>query len=208
MRNINSFIGVLFPLLLLACTSNEQRVVKTYYEDGVLESEVRLISDKLHGESKYYYPNGKLKLLIPCIDGKIDGQSFEYFDSGSLKVTKSFKEDTLHGWTMSYSKNGKVRTKTKYVKGMTSFSVAFFDSGDTVAFYNKGKAIRYFENGKIEQITCSQGQEISTVRNLRFSRDGNIIKHEEPLGCLTRRDSLLLDEQYPNWKGSLMNSLD
>ena len=74
---------VLGFLLLIAC-GNKQ--IKTYYEDGTLETETP-INDKgeYEGSSKRYYPSGKLELTAEYKNNLQNGLTIAYYENGQIK---------------------------------------------------------------------------------------------------------------------------
>jgi antitoxin component YwqK of YwqJK toxin-antitoxin module len=169
--------GLLLLLSFIGCNSDKQWIEKSYYEDGTLKSEVEMVGDERHGEYKEYYRTGELLMFTEYRNGK------------------------RHGWQQSYYQNGQKRLEAEFVDGQPGdYSITYKPNGDTVSFYKEGRAIDFFDNGKIEQIICSQNHELNSISSIRFNPGGEILKRDERLYCLTGRDSVLLDEQYPQWK--------
>ncbi|WP_159439875.1 toxin-antitoxin system YwqK family antitoxin [Pontibacter lucknowensis] len=184
-------------LVNIGCDSNKQRTVIDYYDDGTIESEIQVIGNKENGISKHYYPSGKLHLELSVTDDKLEGEGREYFEDGSLKSVRNYKNDELHGWVMDYDQGEVLRNRTQYSKGRVVFNVSFYPSGDTSAIHENGRTFLFYETGRVKQVLCTNDIEIFGL--VKFSADGNTLKREGPLNCLTKEDSLLLERQYPSW---------
>ncbi|MBF8964734.1 hypothetical protein I0P70_15900 [Pontibacter sp. FD36] len=192
-----SFLLVLVVLLNSRCSNNEQRVVTYYFDDGNIEAEVHIKGNKLNGPAKYYYPNGKQKELIPYVNGKLEGEGREYFEDGSLKSARNYMNDELHGWVMDYDEVEILRNRTKYSNGRIVFNVSFYPNGDTSAIHENGRTFIFFETGKVKHVLCATETEVFSA--VQFNDNGDIIKREGQLDCLTSRDSLLIETHYPGW---------
>ncbi|GAB3834173.1 toxin-antitoxin system YwqK family antitoxin [Pontibacter rugosus] len=200
-QKISYIIGLLLFLSFVGCSNDKPWVEKSYFEDGTLKSEVEMVGDTRNGVAKSYFPNGELETVIHYENGVEHGVSREYYDNGKLHIVAEYRNGKPNGRMLRYFKNGNKSYDSELKDGKPiGFTIGFYEDGDTMAFYDNGRAVRFFENGKIEQITCSQNEDLNSIRNIRFSPEGEIIKREEPLYCLTSRDTLLLDEQYPDWK--------
>ena len=68
-------------------------IIKSYYENGNLESEGNFKDGKLNGLSKVYYENGNLKREDNYKDDKLEGLYKGYYENGDLKSEDNYKDD-------------------------------------------------------------------------------------------------------------------
>ena len=66
-------------------------LVKQYYPDGTLMTEIHYNKGEIDGEMKGYYQNGKLKYTSPYTNGKINGHYKAYDDNGNLTEELLYK---------------------------------------------------------------------------------------------------------------------
>ena len=192
----NLFLSILMLFLIVSC--NKQRTVKAFYDDGALEYEMQILNNDPHGTAKYYYPNGKLKDDSHFEHGKINGKSLEYFENGNLYKEIHYVIDKKHGWEINYNKDKTLHSKVNWVNGRPVFTLSFNEKGDTLSYSaNDKKTITFYEQGKIFEIICKE--ESINFKSIRLNYDGSIKKYNGPLTCLTKRDSMLLFAQNPNW---------
>ncbi len=113
----------LIPLLALIiltafnAVSAQNGIVRTYYDDGVIESEIAYVNDILDGTSVFYYPNGNVREEIPFSFGKVNGVRKKYFQNGLLKEEKNLREGVLDGLTKLYHENGALKEALNYESG-------------------------------------------------------------------------------------------
>ncbi|MBD1398244.1 hypothetical protein H9Q13_13825 [Pontibacter sp. JH31] len=191
------FLLVLMMILNIRCDTNKQRIVKYYYDDGGIESEIQVTGNRMNGISKYYYPSGKLHLVASYVNHKLDGEGREYFEDGSLKSVKNFKDDLLHGWVMEYDEGEILMNRTEYSNGRIVFNVSFYPTGDTLAIHENGRTLLFFETGKVKHVLCATETEVFSA--VQFNENGDIVKRKGQLDCLSKNDSILLETQYPDW---------
>ena len=115
MKKIKVLFMVIFVLLFASCgkprevniTDTEIRegityvkgetkaftgIIKSYYENGNLESEGNFKDGKLEGLSKLYYENGILQIEVSYKNGKIDGIMRNYYKNGDLIAEHYYKD--------------------------------------------------------------------------------------------------------------------
>jgi len=92
-------------------------IIKSYYENGNLESEGNFKDGKLNGLSKLYYENGNLKSEANFKDDKLEGLSKEYYENGNISTEANFKDDKLEGLLKLYYENGYLIAQYYYKDG-------------------------------------------------------------------------------------------
>ncbi len=93
-------------------------IVKTYYEDGSIESELSYVNDILDGVSIFYFPNGNIREEISISYGKAQGIHKKYFPNGLIKEERSKKEGMLDGISKIYFENGALKQMLNYENGL------------------------------------------------------------------------------------------
>src|SRR5574344_1909395 len=82
-------------------------IMKTYHENGKLESETPYKNCKKHGSEKWYYKNGKLNYKTQYKNGEIHGIAKWYYESGQLAKEELYVDGKYKG-TNYYNKNGQI----------------------------------------------------------------------------------------------------
>jgi TonB family protein len=111
------FSLLLFVLLFPLHISAQNGVVKTYFDDGAVESEISYINDVLDGISIFYYPNGNVKEEIPFSLGKVSGPRRYYYPNGLLKEEKNLSYGVMDGLSKLYYENGALKSALNYENG-------------------------------------------------------------------------------------------
>lgn len=117
--NKTGFFLSFFIVLIYSVTVKAQNgIVRTYYDDGVIESELSYINDILDGISVFYYPNGNIREEISLSYGKAHGPHRKYFPNGLIKEDRSLKDGILDGLTKIYFENGALKQVLSYDNGL------------------------------------------------------------------------------------------
>lgn len=97
----------LFSILFLCfAISAQDRLVKSYYPDGKLESEINFNNNIREGEAKFYYPNGNLKEERFYFNGKIEGLVKIFYDNGKLKELRNIENGKIEGSVTLFNEEG------------------------------------------------------------------------------------------------------
>ena len=81
MNKMLYFMVMLF--LVTSCKNDSEKdVVKAYYENGNLKSELRYKDGRLNGKCVWYYPNGKPELSINYVMDTLQGESPRWYENG------------------------------------------------------------------------------------------------------------------------------
>ena len=92
-------------------------IIKEFYHNGKVRSEISYKGDKLDGIRKEYYETGKLIVQIPYKDGILNGVLKVYYRSGKLEFEIPFKNNILEGMFIEYYSTGKLKSETPYSDG-------------------------------------------------------------------------------------------
>jgi len=120
-------------------------LVTTYDENGLKQSEVYYIDNKVAGEKKTYFPKTKITQKIEhYLAGKKNGISQEFYMDGKLKLSSFYKDDKLHGaWYENYP-DGNKKMLGQYANGLkTGTWTVYHENG-------KKKMTGKFINDKME----------------------------------------------------------
>ena len=92
-------------------------VVRTYYDNGKLKSEVYMINGKKNGIYKDYYINGQLDIICSYIDDKRIGELKGYYKDGQLEIICSYIDGKKNGEYKYYYISGNLQRKYNNVDG-------------------------------------------------------------------------------------------
>ena len=87
------------------------------YENDVLIYKCNYFYNKLHGEVKSWYQNGKLESVTNYIYGLKCGEYIHYDQDQNIKSYGTYDDNKLHGIRTMIDKDGKITT-TKYHYGL------------------------------------------------------------------------------------------
>lgn len=132
-------IQILF--LSLICSVNifsQERIVKSYYPNDTLKSEISFVDSVRNGAAKFYYPNGKVKLELNYSNGKVDGVVKEYYDNGNLKEMYTIEDGRRNGAASLFDKDGKYLKDITYEDGkFANEEIPAVDTSKNIAALNE-----------------------------------------------------------------------
>ena len=155
MNKIFCFMTILF--LVTSCKNDSEKdVVKSYYENGNLKSELRYKDGRLNGNCVWYYPNGKPELSINYVMDTLQGESLRWYENGYMQSRCFYKDNECDSVFESYNVTGDLLKTEHYKKGVLHGPVTqWYDSGKLFlkGTYNEGKFdgrwIIYYEDGSV-----------------------------------------------------------
>ena len=103
MKTIFLFIISFFFTLTFA----QEGLVKSYFPNDTLKSEINYARNVRDGDAKFYYENGRIKEEVKYINGKVDGLVKQYDENGTLKELFSIESGKRQGPTSYYDNEGK-----------------------------------------------------------------------------------------------------
>ena len=92
-------------------------VIRSYHENGNLQSQRFWKEGKAHGEYKVYSQSGQLLKEGAFKNGQMEGIWKEYFENGKLKAEMSYVNDKLDGVVKEYDETGKLKSQVTYKEG-------------------------------------------------------------------------------------------
>lgn len=117
MNRALNLTGLLLLFLISFPLFAQNGIVRTYYDDGNIESELSYINDILDGISVFYYPNGNIREEIMLSYGKVNGVHKKFYPSGLIKEERSKKDGVMDGITKIYFENGALKQVLNYENG-------------------------------------------------------------------------------------------
>jgi TonB family protein len=109
----NGFMKLyLFVFCVVACQMffAQTGIIKSFYPDGMLRSEISYVNDILDGTALLYHPNGNLSQEKIFSKGIIHGWVREYYDSGLLKEEFYIDRGIKDGTHKIYFENGGLKS--------------------------------------------------------------------------------------------------
>jgi len=117
MKKLLLLSAVLIFTLIPAKIIAQNGIVKTYFDDGAIESEIAYVNDILDGMSLFYFPNGNIREEIPFSYGKVSGIHKKYYPNGLIKEEIHLADGILDGLTKRFYENGGLREAINYEGG-------------------------------------------------------------------------------------------
>jgi TonB family protein len=112
---LKKIVFVIF--IFTSIISAQEGVVKTYFPNGKIQSEITYINKIREGSAKFYYDNGNLRQEFSYINGKVDGLVKEYYESGKLKLTYNIENGKKEGRVSMFKEDGTFLTDIPYESG-------------------------------------------------------------------------------------------
>jgi TonB family protein len=98
-------------------TTAQDGLIKTYFPNGKVESEINYINKIREGAAKIYYDNGNLRQEYSYINGKVEGLVKEYYESGKLKLTYIIEDGKKDGQESLFKEDGTYLSDILYERG-------------------------------------------------------------------------------------------
>ena len=97
---------VLFVLLLSMVAFPQDGLIKSFYSNGNVKSEINYRDSVREGEAKFFSENGKIKEERIYANGRVEGLVKIYSDSGNLKEAFVIENGRREGPTNIFDENG------------------------------------------------------------------------------------------------------
>jgi TonB family protein len=108
-------------ILLIFCftfaASAQDGLIKTYFPNGKVETEINYVNKVREGSAKIYYDNGNLHQEFSYINGKVEGLVKEYYPTGKLKLTYIIEDGKKEGQESLFKEDGTYLSDILYEKG-------------------------------------------------------------------------------------------
>jgi len=171
------------PIQNIKCLKIKTYELKTYYENGQLESIYNYLNDNTaNGLQKTFYENGQLKEIFSLVNGKSHGISKSYYESGKVERVAYYSNGKNNAPTKSYYENGQLESLMPWgANGKTNgIYMSYYENGQLEATLNMvndvphGIGKYYYENGRLERIECYRYGKRHGI-NKRFSEEGELL---------------------------------
>lgn len=141
----------LFIIILSANIQSQDGLVKTFYPDGKIESEINFRDSIREGEAKFYYENGNVREERNYVNGRVDGLVKLYSETGLLKEVFVIEDGKREGPTSLFDENGNY------------LSDIYFEGGKLVVPSTIDNESTYAENEKLN----GQTKDVQTVQDVK-----------------------------------------
>ena len=108
---------VLIMLLLFTAAFPQDGLIKSYYSDGNVKSEINYRDSVREGEAKFFSENGNIKEERIYLNGRVEGIVKIYSDSGKLKEVFVIENGRRDGPTNIFDENGIYVSDVNYEEG-------------------------------------------------------------------------------------------
>ncbi len=130
-------------------------VIKNFYSNNKIASEINYVHGKMDGFIKEYYPDGQINIEENYKDGKKDGFYKIFYKNGNLQFEYNFKNGRQIGSAKEFYKSGQLKSiKTDFINGVSYTKKKWWENGnlkETSETTNIQDKIRYWrEDGTIE----------------------------------------------------------
>ncbi len=106
-----------FVLIFYIGVFPQDGLVKTFYSNGNVESEINFRDNVREGEAKFYSENGNIKEERNYLNGRVEGLVKIYSESGKLKEAFVIEDGRRDGPTNLFDENGNYLSDIYYEAG-------------------------------------------------------------------------------------------
>ncbi|PKL83479.1 MAG: hypothetical protein CVV24_04765 [Ignavibacteriae bacterium HGW-Ignavibacteriae-3] len=175
---------IIIPLLIIVQISLAQNgIVKSYFPDGTVQSEVSYVNDVLDGAAISYYSNGKIWAEKNYSQGILDGFVREYYESGLLKEEYFVQKGIKEGACRKYSVGGELVELLSYSSGQLINKQKFKSESVTAISGNILTALpaphQTSSATEKNNLTAVSDQQVSGKENMELKADEAIATNNE-----------------------------
>jgi antitoxin component YwqK of YwqJK toxin-antitoxin module len=98
--------------------NRHEGLVREYYGDGSLRSEVVFKNGLPDDTAKTFYKNGQLRRIAYFKNGRQLGQTLSYYENGKLKAEEFYHDSMLSGHCKFYDENGALQWEADFQNGV------------------------------------------------------------------------------------------
>lgn len=156
--DISKVLTTMSLAILMSCANvnTDKDVVKSYYDNGKIKSELRYKDGKLNGECAWYYSNGSIRMRSHYDMNVLSGETTMWYENGNIQSRYFCKENEYDSIFESYNVDGKLVKKEYYKSGVKHGPLSqWYDKGNifVVGQYEdgmfEGEWKIYYENGSL-----------------------------------------------------------
>ena len=100
------YIAIICSVLSLENVFAQEGLIKSFYDNGKMKSEINYSSNVREGEAKFYYENGNIKEERSYVNGKVEGLVKKYNKDGKLEEVFNIENGRREGPTSLYDSAG------------------------------------------------------------------------------------------------------
>jgi antitoxin component YwqK of YwqJK toxin-antitoxin module len=176
------------------------KVVKTYYPNGKLHTEVSYADTIKDGSEKIYYPNGQLEIVTEYSNGIKNGEEKGYYQNGKLSLENAYLDGKENGIVKTYFPNGNLEFQAIFKKGLKNgpFEMHFENGnldtkGNFINDKMEGVLEKHSQDGHLAQYSIMQDDTL--VYQKQYHSDGKFSKEIRML-LVEAPDTISLGETY------------
>ena len=114
MNKVLSFF--LISVILMSCSDND--VVRSYWENGNVKSELRYKDDMLNGDCFWYFSNGKMDMKAHYNMNAMEGEVLRWYENGNLQSRYYIKNNQYDSISELYNVFGTLVKVEHYKEGV------------------------------------------------------------------------------------------
>jgi antitoxin component YwqK of YwqJK toxin-antitoxin module len=158
-----------------SATGEETRVVREYFDNGRIKSEITTRGNLRHGITKNYSKTGKLLSEVNYVNNKKEGLSVNYYPSGKVHTRLMYKNGVKDGESIWYYESGKVFRINPFKNGkLDGIQKFYFENGKTMAEvpYRNGQP------GLGLKEYAESGEQLKNYPTIRFEAINQVYSHQ------------------------------
>lgn len=132
---------------------------KTFYYDGIIETEGELLEGKRYKQWNYYFPSGKIKEISNYnFKGELSGMLISYDEFGKKVSEADYINNKLNGRYLEFYYNGRIALEGYYNLGLKDSIWEEYNIWGSLSFRKRykddlenSKWEYYYENGNIQK---------------------------------------------------------
>lgn len=112
---------------------NDSIAVQFFTEEGILESDGKMIGKERVGKWVYYHKDGKSVMIEEHYQDNIRNGSYKvFYPNGALTKSAFYKDDQLDGNSKKYSQEGVLIEDVNYKNGVLNGSATFYETNGNI----------------------------------------------------------------------------
>jgi antitoxin component YwqK of YwqJK toxin-antitoxin module len=120
-----------------------QGTTKDYRKDGTLESLITFENNRKHGLAVSYYPDGKtLKTKMNYVNGYKQGEAIWYYPDGDIYRVTPYVNGRINGIRKTYYNSGVLQSETPYLNGQPGMGLKEYNQDSNLKSYDAKIVIR------------------------------------------------------------------
>lgn len=182
LKNIFNKIHLLIIIISTISIYAQNGVVKSFYPNKKIKSEISYINDILDGKSIFYYSNGNIKEEKNFSKGILNGWVRQYFENGKIKIEYFVDNGVKDGDEKQYNSEGELLSILTYQKGYLLRKQTFTDNSQTTRNISPEIVLKQKKTNFKEAYPIGGIEEIESKINYpedakKYGLEGSVILH-------------------------------